>query len=71
MAVTVTLSATPAPAARLGPAYGAKLGLKDASGNPRNATISEVEAYLLTVMQSDVLGYEYEQAKAAIVSTPL
>lgn len=65
MAVTVTLSATPAPAARLGPAYGAKLGLG------RNATTAEVEAHLLNVLQADVLNYEYERDKAAIVSTPL
>lgn len=66
---TVTITTTAPQDARLAPAYGYKLGLKDASGNPRNATTADVKAYLIDVLQADVRNYEYEQAKEGIVTT--
>jgi hypothetical protein len=65
---TVTITTTAPQDARLGPAYGAKLGLRDANGDPRNATVAEVKAYLIAVLQADVRNYEYEQAKVAIMT---
>lgn len=64
---TLTITTTPAQDARLGPAYGNKLGLRDAQGNPRSATVAEVKAYLILVLQTDVQSYERLQAELAIV----
>ncbi len=59
---TVTITTTAAQDARLAPAYGAKLGLG------RNATVAEVKAYLISVLQADVRNYEYVQAQQSIVT---
>lgn len=55
---TVTITTDAGQDARLAPAYGAKLGLRNASGQPRNATTAEVKAYLVSVLRADVQGYE-------------
>lgn len=65
-AATVTITTTGAQDARLGPAFGAKLGLTDAQGNPRNATVAEVKAWIITELQAVVRNYEYEQQQKAI-----
>lgn len=61
---TVTITTTAPQDARLGPAYGDKLGLG------RNATVAEVKAYLISVLQADVRNYESVQAQLAIVTAP-
>jgi hypothetical protein len=59
---SITITTNAAQDARLAPAYGDKLGLG------RNATVAEVKAYLISVLQADVRNYEYEQAKQAIAT---
>jgi hypothetical protein len=57
---TLTITTTAAQDLRLGPAWGAKLGLG------RNATVAEVKAYLVKVLRNGVLEYEQQQAVAAL-----
>jgi hypothetical protein len=57
---SITITTTAPQDVRLGPAWGAKLGLS------RNATTAEVKAYLVKVLTNAVLEYEQQQAVAAL-----
>lgn len=57
---TLTITTTAPQDARLGPAWGAKLGLG------RDATVAEVKAYLIKVLRNGVIEYETQQAVAAL-----
>lgn len=61
-AATLTITTTGAQDARLGPAFGAKLGLG------RNATVAEVKTWVIDQLQAVVRDYEYEQARQAITT---
>lgn len=66
---TVTITTDAAQDARLGPAFGDLLQVRNASGQQRSATAAEVKAWLIAQMQQVVVAYEDRQAKAA-VATP-
>ena len=65
-AVTITTDATQD--SRLAPAFGALLGLRNVSGQPRNATTAEVKAWLIDQMRQVVQSYEQQQQVAALAA---
>lgn len=54
--------------ARLGPAFGDLLQVRNSSGQVRNATTAEVKAYLIDILRGVVQNYEDRLAKAAVAS---
>lgn len=65
---TLTINTTAPQDARLVVAFGNKLGLKDGSGNPRNATAGEIKQWIIDEVSAVVRNYEYEQAKVALTT---
>lgn len=67
---TLTITTTSQQDARIVEAFGARLGLVDANGQPRNATAAEIKAYYVNDLREYVYSYETEKrAKAAIAGT--
>lgn len=62
---TMSITTTAPQASRVAAAFGNKLGLG------RNATEAEIKAATIDFLRAVTLNYEYEQARAAISSTPL
>ena len=60
---TLTITTTTAQDQRLGPAFGAKLGLG------RNATASEVKAHFIDYMRQVVQDHEREESIRALSAT--
>lgn len=67
-AASLTITTSAPDDARLGPAYGDKLGLRNGAGAPRNATTAEVKSYLVGILRSDVQSYEDRINKAAVAA---
>jgi hypothetical protein len=65
---TVTITTTAPQDARLGPAFGDLLQVRNASGQQRDATSAEVKAWLITQLQQVVAAYEDRVTKAAIAA---
>ena len=65
---TVTITTDATQDARLGPAFGDLLGLRNGSGQPRNATTAEVKTWLITQLRQTVQNYEDRLAKAAVAA---
>ena len=61
-----TLSLTAQQAQRVSKAFGRYWNLKDASGNPRDATAAEVKTYLVRQLKGVVTNAERAEAEAAI-----
>ncbi len=62
---SITITTTAPQDARLGPAFGAMLGLRNGSGQPRNATTAEAKDYLIAHIRQIVQNYEDGQYVAA------
>lgn len=67
-AASLTITTTAPDDARLGPAFGDLLGLRNASGQPRNATTAEVKTWTITQYRAVVQAYEDRLAKAAVAA---
>lgn len=65
---TVTITTDAPQDARLAPAFGDLLQLRNASGQQRNATGAEIKAWLIDQLRNVVQQYEDKQAKAAVAS---
>lgn len=65
---TVTITTTAPQDARLGPAFGDLLQVRNGSGQQRDATTAEVKAWLITQLQQTVQNYEDRLAKAAVAA---
>lgn len=65
---TVTITTTAPQDARLAPAFGDLLQVRNASGQQRDATTAEVKAWLIAQLQQVVVAYEDKQAKAAVAA---
>lgn len=63
---TVTITTTAPQDARLGPAFGDLLQVRNAQGEQRNATVAEVRGWLIEQMRQVVLNYEDRIARAAV-----
>ena len=63
---SITITTTAPQDARLGPAFGDLLGLRNAQGQPRSATAAEAKAYLVSHMRQIVTTYEDRLAHAAV-----
>ena len=60
----LTITTTAAQAQRVATAFGSRLSLG------RDATNAEVKAEVINMVRAIVLGYESDQAKAALADTP-
>lgn len=65
---TTTITTDAGMDARLGPAFGDLLGLRNGSGQPRTATTAEVKAWLIVQLRATVQAYEDRLAKAAVAA---
>ena len=65
---SVTITTDAPQDARLAPAFGDLLQLRNASGQQRNATTAEVKAWLVARMREVVQNYEDKVAKAAVAN---
>lgn len=65
---TVTITTTAPQDTRLGPAFGDLLQLRNASGQPRDATTAEVKTWLIDQLRATVQQYEDRLAKAAVAA---
>jgi len=63
---TATLNFLAVPAQRIGSALGEELGLVDAQGAPRSATVPEYENWLRDVTRRMVQGVEQRRAHKAL-----
>lgn len=61
---TVTITTDAGQDARLGPAFGDLLVLRNGSGQARNATTAEVKAWLIAQLRATVQAYEDRLAKS-------
>jgi hypothetical protein len=65
---TVTITTTAPQDARLGPAFGDLLQVRNASGQVRDATTAEVKVWLIDQLRAAVQNYEDRLAKAAVAA---
>lgn len=65
---SITITTTAPQDARLSPAFGDLLGLRNASGQPRGANAAEAKAYLIAHMKQIVQTYEDRLAHAAVAA---
>lgn len=63
---TTTITYSVAEGQRMAVAFGKYWQLKDANGNPRNATEPEIKAYLIRQAKGVVLNVERATAEAAV-----
>jgi hypothetical protein len=67
---TLSIDVTAAQATRVAAALGKALGLVDANGAPRAATMAEAEAYVRDALRRVVLRQERRDAEQALTETP-
>jgi hypothetical protein len=67
-AATLTITTTAGDDARLGPAFGDLLQLRNASGQARSATTAEVKTWTIAQYRAVVQAYEDRLAKAAVAA---
>ena len=68
---TLTINTTSSQDARIVDAFGKYLSLVDGSGDPRNATGSEVKAALINFLKGVVFDQERKTAHEAVTIGPL
>ena len=66
----ITLSLTPAVAARVGIAFGGYWHLKNPDGMPRAATAAEIKEYLIRQLRAVVIQQERRTAESALPAIP-
>lgn len=67
-AATITITSTAPDDARLGPAFGDLLGLRNGAGAARNATTAEVKSWTIGKYREVVWAYEDRVTKAAVAA---
>lgn len=63
---TLTIDVTTDQATRIATACGKAWGLKNAAGNPRAATLTEIRKFLIDQMKGIVIGIEKQAAIQAV-----
>lgn len=68
---SITINTSAADAQRIVAAFGAYLGLKDANGAPRDATVAEFKAAVIDDIKAVVRAQEQIAAQATANPTPI